>query len=427
MEKTYGSLLYPSEAARLKDLTKTIPVATHEVCTALGLTDLLGLKNASPSTYLTDDIDVILYRESTLCDVRNHPEVEATLSELLPILWDIAELRELGKDLDSDSGASYLYSITEIELYIACITALEEGLLPISEKLESEALKSLVEFVTELTESDDYKQLVEGIKKLSSKMHDVRSITVGVNVDSQFRPYEAGVISVNAEPFHSGTTLDKILRMSFKPDSRTCIATLTPFGKGQSENRKEALLGAFNNAILDVFHASVRGWRSIVGEYVLDNTNFLLKMLPEIEFVCRAVALEKRILAIGYTLSCPTLCKKEDKVFAAKGLYHAAVALKIDTPIVENDFSFDEETKIFVITGPNRGGKSVLTTAVGLAQLMAQLGLLVPAKELSLSPADQILTHFPDGAEDTLDRGYLRQRSSWGRMQPLAPNAGNND
>ena len=116
MEKTYSSLLYPSEAARLKDLTKTTPIATHEVCTALGLTDLLSLKNASPSTYLTDDIDVILYRESTLRDVRNHPAVEATLSELLPILWDIAELRELGKDLDRDSGASYLYSITEIDI-----------------------------------------------------------------------------------------------------------------------------------------------------------------------------------------------------------------------------------------------------------------------------------------------------------------------
>jgi DNA mismatch repair ATPase MutS len=38
---------------------------------------------------------------------------------------------------------------------------------------------------------------------------------------------------------------------------------------------------------------------------------------------------------------------------------------------------------------------------------MAQLGLLVPADEAEISPVDQILTHFPDGAEDTLDRGRL--------------------
>ena len=33
--------------------------------------------------------------------------------------------------------------------------------------------------------------------------------------------------------------LDKILRLSFKNDAFTCIAELSPFGKGQSENRQE--------------------------------------------------------------------------------------------------------------------------------------------------------------------------------------------
>jgi len=407
MEVYRGSLLYPTEEARLKELTREVPVATNEVCAALGLVDLLGLKNASPSAYLTDDREVILYRQATLADVRRHKEAEDTLTALLPILWDIAELRKLGKEVEDASGESYLYSITEIELYTACITVLQEGLSPIYEKLESEALKNLAKFVAELAESEQYRELKKELEKLSSKMHEVRSITVGVNIDGQFRPYEAGVISVNAEPFHSGKTLDKILRMSFRSDSRTCIASLTPFGKGQSDNRKEALLGAFNSAILDVFRSSVKGWRNVVSAYVLDNTNFLLQMLPEIEFVCRGVALEKRLLSEGHSLVCPTLCPKEDKVFSAKGLYHADVALKIDTPIVKNDFAFDQNTTIFVITGPNRGGKSVLTTAVGLAQAMAQLGLLVPADKAEISPVDQILTHFPDGAEDTLDRGRL--------------------
>lgn len=407
MDAKHSSLLYPSESVRIRELTRDIPVASEEVCEVLGLTHLLGLKNTSPAAYLTDDNEVILYRQATLRDIRKNPEVENTLSTLLPLLWDIAELREIGREVEDASGESYLYSITEIELYIACISALEGGLCPVSPNLESEALKNLANFVSELTQSEDYKRLKEEIGKLSSKMHQVRSVTVGVNLDGQFRPTEAGVVSINAEPFHSGTTLDKILRMSFKNDSRTCIAALTPFGKGQSDNRKEALLGAFNGALLEVFRSSVKGWRNVISEYVIDNTNFLLQMLPEIEFVCRAVALEKRLLALGFGMTCPTLCEKQKKTFSAKGLYHADVALKIDGPIVKNDFAFEGNTTIFVITGPNRGGKSVLTTAVGLSQAMAQLGLLVPADQAKLSPVDQILTHFPDGAEDTLDRGRL--------------------
>jgi DNA mismatch repair ATPase MutS len=38
---------------------------------------------------------------------------------------------------------------------------------------------------------------------------------------------------------------------------------------------------------------------------------------------------------------------------------------------------------------------------------MMQLGMFVPAKSAKLSPADAILTHFPTGAEDTIEKGRL--------------------
>ena len=62
---------------------------------------------------------------------------------------------------------------------------------------------------------------------------------------------------------------------------------------------------------------------------------------------------------------------------------------------------------IYVLTGPNRGGKSVITCAVGMALAMMQLGMFVPATSAVLSPADAIYTHFPSGAEDTIDKGRL--------------------
>ena len=38
---------------------------------------------------------------------------------------------------------------------------------------------------------------------------------------------------------------------------------------------------------------------------------------------------------------------------------------------------------------------------------MLQLGMYLPADEISISPVDGIYTHFPTGAEDTIDKGRL--------------------
>ena len=63
------------------------------------------------------------------------------------------------------------------------------------------------------------------------------------------------------------------------------------------------------------------------------------------------------------------------------------------------------------MTGPNRGGKTTLTQAIGLVFLMAQAGLYVPAESCSFSPADNIYTHFPADENKTVDLGRLGEES----------------
>ncbi|MBO7150775.1 MAG: hypothetical protein J6V82_03395, partial [Clostridia bacterium] len=408
MEHCFISLLYPTEEARIAHKDKgERPIISEKVCKELGLFELLSLKSASLFDFFSLDCDVLSYRQAMFEDLRQTSEIKETLLGILPVLRDIKELRALGEQTSADHSESYLYSITEIELYINLIDTLHRGFAPIFENLHSDAFKNLAKFVAKLVESDYYKELNENLKKLSAKLHEVKSITVGVNLDAQMRPSEAGVISVNADPFHSGTALDKILRLSFRRDSRTCIAPLTPFGKGETGNRKEALNYAFLSAIEEVYRSSVRGWRTVVGAYVLQNTDFLLALLPEIEFACKGAELCEKLTQKGYALTYPTLCPINEKAFEAKGLYNPDVALRIEGKIVANDFAFDDNGRIFVITGPNRGGKSVLTCAVGLAQTMAQLGLPVCASEIRLSPVDTVETHFPQGADDTIDKGRL--------------------
>ena len=407
MEQSSVSLLWPNEAARLAGTDKAhLPNISEKVCEELGLSDLLPLSGGL-TDYFTADPDVILYRQETLADLARLPALSDTLARVVPILCDIRELRHLDRDTGTNAGDSYLYSITEIELYVQAVDTLAGGLSAVVSESLSPAFRALTDRMTDLAASDGYQSLKARLADLSSHVHEVKSVTVGVNLDAACRPTEAGVISLNAEPFKSGRLLDKSLRMSFKNDAMTCIAPLTPLGKKQSENRQEALSGAFKGALEDVFRSSVKAWRAIVGDYVLDNTDFLLKLLPEIEFVSRVSALEKRLTDAGYPLTTPVLRPMAEKAFDARGLYNPDVALRIDEKVVANDLTFDDSARIYVLTGPNRGGKSVITCAVGLAQAMTALGMRVAAKSLTVSPVDGIFTHFPEGAEDTIDKGRL--------------------
>ena len=407
------SLLYPDGKTQQEHLAGVnVPDIDMYTLQELGMLEFFNPKSAPAATYFTTDPAVIAYRNQTFSDMLNNPTLADTLHRLVPVLQDITELRRLEIDNGEDDTTSYLSSMTEIELYITCVDILHKGMVAVRDNLRGTAFKRLCDCVVELAESDYYRELNQKLQELTRRVREIRSVTIGVNLDSQLRPAQAGVLSINAQPFKSGEVLDKILRLNFKDDEYTCIANLVPFGKKQTENQKTALSLAFNSAINDVYKSSLRSWKKIVQMYVLENTDFLLGLMPEIEFVVKGTQLQRQLMDKGCPLCAPILLPMEERVFRATELYNPAVALKLraDEDVVPNDVYFDrtpENAMIYVLTGPNRGGKSVITCAIGLCQAMLQLGMYLPAKVCEISPADGIFTHFPTGADDTIDKGRL--------------------
>ena len=400
------SLLYPDAATKRAHFEGEDAARIDEfTLEELGLCEVLPLKNSEISSFITASPAVIRYRQGVFGDLLENEELCATFSKLMPVLFDITELRRL--QAENGDGEDYLSSMTEIELYISSIDILYHGIAARKKQYKSTAFCELAEYIRSLVESEYYAELNERLAELTNRVREIKSVTIGVNLDSQLRPREAGVLSINPETFRSGDTLQKILHIGTKDDKYTCIASLTPFGKKQTENQKTALSLAFNSAINEVYRQSLRSWKRIVREYVLENTDFLLSLLPEFEFLLKATNLMRALKIKGNALTVPEILPPEARVFRASALYNPAVALKVDGAIVTNDLAFDEKAAIFVLTGPNRGGKSVITCALGLCVAMAQLGLLVPATAAAISPVDGIFTHFPTGAEDTIDKGRL--------------------
>ncbi|MGF1512959.1 MAG: endonuclease MutS2, partial [Elainellaceae cyanobacterium] len=66
-------------------------------------------------------------------------------------------------------------------------------------------------------------------------------------------------------------------------------------------------------------------------------------------------------------------------------------------PVVPIDVTIDPRTRVVAITGPNTGGKTVTLKTLGLAALMAKVGLFVPAREpVELPWFDQVLADIGD-------------------------------
>jgi DNA mismatch repair protein MutS len=76
---------------------------------------------------------------------------------------------------------------------------------------------------------------------------------------------------------------------------------------------------------------------------------------------------------------------------------------KLGQPFVANDLSLGSEDRLWLVTGPNMGGKSTFLRQNALIVVLAQAGGFVPARSATLSLVDRLFSRV--GASDNLARG----------------------
>ena len=121
------SLLYPDAATMSAHHAGTdTPRIDDFTLEELGLPEVLPLKNSRLSDFVTENPAVIRYRQEIFADMLENEQIGKTISRLVPILFDIMELRRLQNE--NGDTADYLSGMTEIELYISSIDVLYHGL-----------------------------------------------------------------------------------------------------------------------------------------------------------------------------------------------------------------------------------------------------------------------------------------------------------
>lgn len=99
----------------------------------------------------------------------------------------------------------------------------------------------------------------------------------------------------------------------------------------------------------------------------------------------------------------PTLHTDSQAIMVKNGRHAVVEQVMAEGDYIPNDVKMDDDTDIFLITGPNMSGKSTYMRQLALIAVMAQVGSFVPADSADLPIFDRIFTRI--GAADDLISG----------------------
>lgn len=342
--------------------------------------------------YVLFDAEEIKQRQSVFRDIITHPELLEKYDALRQKVDDLSEFyRKSGDDRDNES---IVYSIIKIQLFTDIIDYVSEVLYPLCEDktIKSQSMIDLTLACVKISREKTYGNVKSWLCNIDSNLKGIKSITIGANLDAQLNVSEIGVASFNTSPYVGGGVVNTLFRDETPDDKYVCMISL-----GVSETKK--LLGrsivSINhelfNAMNTVFKSSLKKIRADIINMYKKDIVALSGLKDDLTYIIKTAQYMLYIKEKGGCLTFPTVGEEQN----ITGLYNPNLLIKAEmTEIVSNDVKMDENNRIFVITGPNSGGKTVYLDSIGLAQLFFQLGLPVPAVSAEMKPLKTIASLY---------------------------------
>ena len=145
--------------------------------------------------------------------------------------------------------------------------------------------------------------------------------------------------------------------------------------------------------------------------------SFFNMLQTELAFYIGCLNLHRQLAQMGEPISFPLPVASRERRHSFRGLYDVCLALTKKHKIVGNDVNADN-MDLVTITGANQGGKSTFLRSIGLAQLMMQCGMFVPAESFRSDVCEGLFTHYKREEDATMKSGKLDEEL--GRMSDIA-------
>ena len=467
MENRTYSILYPDTKSEYKVISAVTlhDLGMDQICKQLSAKTSVQNLILNIMSKITDDPYVTQYR----CDVFEDILLNRKMREdMLEILGRIDFLKEYGGfQREYDEGASMwelMHRLDEIKDYIDCVDALFHCLS--SAQIQSEGLRGLYDYVNGIYSDHGFAELKKDILALKATTSNLKSITVGINLNERYEADGIGLLSVNSRYFTKSGILsnfyEKLIAKDQLDDATEWDGNFKfhPFGTGDAlgekldesaktmekmtrsrkigmtsvpENDQTKDITKYMDRIVNhMLSGMVKRLKDTLNRYVSITITDMTDLIPEFMYYIHWAEYIERYMESGASFCKPAMCSDAGaalngaernregtettdfgdcgRSMKASGLYNirlVAMPSEERGEIVVNDLDFDEMHRVYILTGANRGGKTTITQAIGQLFVLAQGGIYVPARSFAFSPVDMIFTHFPADEDKTMDLGRL--------------------
>ncbi|CEP68120.1 DNA mismatch repair protein MutS, C-terminal [Moorella glycerini] len=335
--------------------------------------------NLKPFFYTSlNDIDAINYRHEIMQDLENK-----TLFEHIKSFTQ--KMRTMREHLTQADKLYYKYQkerwfLDAVEIYCDAVNCLVHDLTLI--ELKSRGFLAFREYLTNYTQSDRFMSLLAETKKLKADLSTVKYCLLIKGNRIKVRKYESEInysaeVEKTFERFKQGAVKDYRVEFSNWPNM----------------NHVEA-------KILDLVAQLYPKIFLHLDNYCMENGNYLDETIAvfdrEIQFYIAYLEYIAIFKQKGLKFCYPQISNTCKEVYDYEG-FDLALAYKLiseGSTVVCNDFYLKGKERIFVVTGPNQGGKTTFARTFGQLHYLASLGCPVPGSEARLFLFDKLFTHF---------------------------------
>ncbi len=320
----------------------------------------------------------VAYRHDVLRDLEHEAVSEAVAAFA-------EQMREMRRHLAQAGKLRYRYQkehwfLDAASIYCDAIGALADALA--ATELHSRGFIAFRDYLVAYTRSRGFTDMVAEIRKVAGALATVRYC---VNMKGG----RVRVTRFNGEADYSAEvvqTFAKFARGAVK-DYRVAFRSTVDMN-----HLEERILGLVVRLYPDEFGALDDFCARRAG--YLDDTIQLFDR--EIQFYAAYLKFTAPMQAAGLDFCYPAVSTASKKV-SAVAAFDLALASKLmpqATEVVRNDFYLTGPERIFVVTGPNQGGKTTFARMFGQLHYLAALGYPVPARQAQLFLPDRVFTHF---------------------------------
>ena len=331
------------------------------------------------------DRRTVEFRREILGELLGSPELRKELEALYLSLCRFRAGLEASGARNPDPNQRQLDLLVELKTSFECMARGFAG--------ARSGLSRLAAFGAQVLDGEAYRAL-DDLLRYDGRLGNV-TLKVGVGADGRIRGFDVVSLEESTDnPF-------------VNPPWRRWIAQVELFLRGYRFGHDEVMA-----RLLDAVFTGLE-----------DEIALLVPLLRDLEFYLGALCLRDRSEAAGLSVCLPELVTA-DAPRRIDGLFNPLLLMSGVQP-VPCTLVTDRLATTVLVTGPNSGGKTRLLQSIGLAQLLAQSGLFIPARSGSIALAPALVMSLieetrADQAEGRLGMELMRIRHLFERLPPGA-------